>query len=163
MVIGLASIRADLDYQQGLHKMFTRSTKYDYYWPALAHLGEQAIYNREIYCQGSNGAGWVDQDDQGDDGDVFGYQERWAEYRYRGNVTSNQMRSTATTPLDVWHLGQEFSSLPALDEDFIVEDPPIDRVVADTADPAMVLDLYFSYKHVRPMPVFSVPGLIDHF
>lgn len=159
VVLGLVSMRADLDYQQGLHRMHTRGLegKYDYYWPAFAHLGEQSVLNKEIYAQGGGAPPQVPDDD------VFGYNERWSDYKYRGNEITGQLRSTHSTPLDVWHLGQEFGSLPVLDDTFIKEAPPIDRVVADTYDPPLLLDCSYQYTHVRPMPIRSVPGLIDHF
>lgn len=152
IIIGIASVRADLTYQQGIPRMFSRSTKYDFYWPALAHLGEQAVLNKEIYAQG----------DANDDL-VFGYQERWAEYRYYPSKITGKLRSTYATSLDVWHLSQEFTSLPALNSTFIVENPPMDRVIAVTSEPHFILDSYIQNKTVRPMPTYSVPGLIDHF
>jgi len=155
MVIGLACVRADLNYQQGLPRMFSRSTRYDYYWPAFAQLGEQAVLNKEIYAQGS-----VDPDA---DASVFGYQERWSEYRYKPNLITGKFRSTVTAPLDVWHLAQEFDSLPVLNETFISEDVPIDRVIAVTSEPHLLFDAAFGIRHVRPMPTYSVPGMIDHF
>lgn len=153
VLLGLISIRADLTYQQGVPRQFLRSTKYDFYWPALAHLGEQEIQNQEIYKQGTAA-----------DTQVFGYQERWAEYRYKPSQITGAMRSTFVTPLDAWHLSQEFGSLPMLNEAFIVENPPMSRVLATTLGGAVaILDGYFAFKHVRPMPTYSVPGLIDHF
>ena len=112
-------VRADLNYQQGLHRHWTRSTRFDYYWPALAHIGEQAVRNDEIYCDGS-----------ANDIATFGYQECYAEYRYFPSLITGLFRSTAATSLDCWHLAQKFTSLPALNSTFIVENPPIPRVVA---------------------------------
>lgn len=152
IVMGIASVRADLTYQQGLDRMWSRSTRYDFYWPALAHIGEQSVLNKEIYCDGS-----------ANDDLVFGYQERWAEYRYKPSKITGKMRSNDAATLDAWHLSQEFSSLPALNETFITENPPMDRVVAVTTEPDFTLDAYFQYNCARPMPLFSVPGLIDHF
>jgi hypothetical protein len=153
IVIGLVSVRADLHYQQGLNRMFSRSTRWDFYWPALAHIGEQAILNKEIYAQGTSA-----------DDDVFGYQERFAEYRYKPSQISGQFRSNFAQTLDSWHLAQEFGSLPALNSTFIVENPPVDRVKAlDAEYPDFLFDSYISYTCARPMPVYSVPGLIDHF
>ena len=152
VVIGLVSVRADLTYQQGLNRMFSRSTRYDFYWPALANIGEQAVLNKEIYAQG----------DANDDL-VFGYQERHAEYRYKPSMISGQFRSGHATPLDAWHLSQEFSSLPVLGSTFIKEDPPVDRVIAVNTEPHFLLDTYFDFICARPMPMYSVPGLIDHF
>lgn len=152
VIIGLASVRADLTYQQGLDRMFSRSTRFDFYWPALAHLGEQAVLNKEIYAQGTAA-----------DDEVFGYQERYAEYRYKPSKITGIMRSTAAGSLDAWHLSQDFGSLPVLDDTFIVENPPVDRVIAVPAEPHFILDGFFNLKCARPMPVYSVPGLIDHF
>ena len=155
VVIGLVSVRADLNYQQGLNRMFSRSIRWDYYWPALAHIGEQAVLNKEIYAVGSGGS-------QTDD-DVFGYQERFAEYRYKPNVITGQFRSNATTPLDAWHLAQDFSALPVLDDTFIQETPPFDRVLADGDDPDILFDSNMRLICARPMPMRSAPGFIDHF
>lgn len=152
VVIGIASVRADLTYQQGIERFWTRSTRYDFYWPALAHIGEQAVLSKEIYYDGTAG-----------DDDVFGYQERWAEYRYKQSKITGLFRSAAAAPLDAWHLSQEFGSRPELNETFITEDPPMARVVAVTTEPDFMMDCYFRYQHARPMPTFSVPGLIDHF
>lgn len=155
MVIGLCMIRAELTYQQGLERIFSRSTRLDYYFPALSHLGEQAILNKEIYLQGSA------QPTQ--DAAAFGYQERYAEYRYAPSLITGKLRSTYATPLDMWHLAQEFESLPTLGDTFIKEAPPISRIIAVTDEPEFVMDAFIKCKAVRPMPVYSVPGLIDHF
>lgn len=151
-IIGFVNVRADLTYQQGLNRMWTRQTRYDFYWPALAHLGEQAILNREIYYSGTDV-----------DNDVFGYQERWAEYRYRPSIITGLMRSTAPQSLDVWHLSQEFQSTPMLNSAFIQDDPPLDRAIAVPSEPHWIFDSYFDLQCTRPMPIYSVPGLIDHF
>lgn len=151
-IIGLVNLRADLNYQQGLNRMWSRQTRFDFYWPVLAHLGEQAILSKEIFADGSA------QDD-----DVFGYQERYAEYRYYPNMITGKMRSTDPQSLDVWHLAQEFSNRPVLNSEFIEENVPIDRVLAVTNEPEVLLDCYFNLSCVRPMPVYSVPGLVDHF
>lgn len=151
-VIGLLSIRADLNYQQGLNKMWSRETRFDFYWPSFAHLGEQAILNKEIYTQGT-------EDDEG----VFGYQERYAEMRYRPSQISGLYRSNATASLDVWHLAQEFGELPSLNEAFIAENPPIDRVIAVPGEDQFLIDMHFDLKHTRPMPTYATPGLVDHF
>lgn len=153
IIIGLVSARADLTYQQGIERFWTRKTRYDFYWPALAHLGEQAILNREIYYTG---------DSETDEG-VFGYQERYAEYRYKPSRITGLFNSEASSSLDVWHLGQDFESVPALNASFIEEKPPIDRVVAVPSEPDFLCDIWFDLKCDRPMPVYSVPGLIDHF
>jgi hypothetical protein len=152
VVIGLACVFADLTYQQGLARHFSRQTRWDFYWPALAHLGEQAVLNKEIYAQGTA------TDDQ-----VFGYQERYAEYRYKPSQITGQMRSNFAQSLDTWHLAQDFGSLPSLNASFIEENPPVDRVTAVASYPNLILDMYFKLKCARPMPTYGVPGLIDHF
>jgi hypothetical protein len=152
VIIGLVSVRADMTYQQGLNKMFSRSTRFDFFWPTLAHLGEQAVLNREIYAQGTAA-----------DDEVFGYQERYAEYRFKPSLITGKMRSQDPQSLDIWHLAQDFTSLPTLGPDFIVEQPPVERVVAVQDEPEFLFDSYFSLKCARPMPVYSTPGLIDHF
>ena len=152
VIIGLVSVRADLNYQQGLNRMWSRRTRYDFYWPALSHLGEQAILNKEIYAQGTAA-----------DDNVFGYQERYAEYRYKPSIITGQMRSQYAQPLDMWHLAQKFTSLPLLNSTFIQENPPISRVVAVPSEPAFLFDGYFKYRCARPMPMYSVPGMMDHF
>lgn len=151
-LIGLVNVRADLTYQQGLNRMWSRSTKFDMYWPTFAHLGEQAILNKEIYAQGNS------KDDE-----AFGYQERYAEYRYFPSMITGKFRSTDPQPLDSWHLAQKFDSLPTLSSQFIEDNPPVDRVVAVTDEPHFLLDAWFDMNCVRPMPVYSVPGLVDHF
>ncbi len=155
IIIGLCSVRADLNYQQGLPRMFSRSTRWDFFWPALQHLGEQTILNKEIYAQGST--------DAAADAATFGYQERFAEYRYKPSQITGQMRSNFATSLDTWHLAQDFSVIPVLDDTFIQENPPIARIVAVTSEPEFLLDAFFQYKCARPMPTYSVPGMIDHF
>jgi hypothetical protein len=152
VILGLVSIDADITYQQGLHKMWTRRSRYDYYFPVFANLGEQAILNKEIYCDGSS-----------KDNDVFGYQERWAEYRYKPNQITGLFRSTAAGTLDSWHLAQRFNSLPTLNDTFIRSVPPISRIVAIPSQPHFIFDALFDITMVRPMPMYSVPGLIDHF
>lgn len=151
-IIGLVNVRADLTYQQGLQRLWSRQTRFDFYWPALAHLGEQAVLNKEIYVQGTAA-----------DDDVFGYQERYAEYRYYPSLITGKFRSTYAQPLDMWHLSQKFDSLPTLSAQFIEDNPPVSRVIAVQDEPQFLLDTYFSLNCVRPMPVYSVPGLVDHF
>lgn len=151
-IIGLMSVRADLTYQQGINRMWSRQSRFDFYWPALAHLGEQAVLNKEIFAQGN------DQDNQ-----VFGYQERYAEYRYKPSLITGKLRSSDPQTLDVWHLSQKFTTLPKLNSDFIEENPPISRVVAVQNEPHFIGDFYFDLKCIRPMPLYGVPGLIDHF
>jgi hypothetical protein len=157
-IMGIASVRADLTYQQGLNKLFSRSTRYDFYYPVFAHLGEQAVLNKELYCQDPATGGSDPENEQ-----VFGYQERWAEYRYGQSTISGQFRSADPNTLDYWHLSQNFASLPVLDQTFIEETPPLDRVLAVTANaPQLLMDMYFDNKCTRPMPIYSVPGLMDH-
>jgi len=151
----LVCVHADLNYQQGLHRMFSRSTRFDMYWPSFAHLGEQAVLNKEIYLQGSA--------DATADAATFGYQERYAEYRYGQNRISGKMRSTYSTPLDYWHLAQKFTSLPTLGDTFIKEAPPVDRVVAVNTEPQFFFDSVFDIKHARCMPTYGIPGFIDRF
>lgn len=151
-IIGLVHVRADLTYQQGLARMWSRRTRFDYYWPALAHLGEQAVLSKEIYADGNTG-----------DDTVFGYQERWAEYRYFPSQITGKLNSKATNSLDVWHLAQNFASRPVLNASFIEDNPPISRVLAVQNEPAFIMDSVLRIKAARPMPVYSVPGLVDHF
>lgn len=152
-VFGFVCARADLTYQQGINKMWLRSTVYDFYWPTFAHLGEQAIELRELYAQGSE-----------DDKKVFGYQERYAEYRYKPSQITGKFRSSVTSGnLDVWHLSQFFKNAPTLNEEFITENPPIERIIAVPSEPEFLLDVGFRYTTVRPMPMFGTPGLVDHF
>ena len=155
VIIGLVSVNADLTYQQGLARMWSRSTRYDFYFPAFATLGEQTILNKEIYVTGT-----------ATDNNVFGYQERWAEYRYNPSRISSLFRSTATGTIDAWHLAQKFTSLPTLNDSFIVNNPPVSRVVAVGAaanGQQFIFDSFFDCRKTRPMPMYSVPGLIDHF
>lgn len=152
LILGLASVRADLNYQQGLNRMFDRQTRWDFYWPALSHIGEQAVLNREIYATGTS-----------TDTSVFGYQERYAEYRYKPSQITGKFRSTATGTLDMWHLAQKFTSLPTLGDTFIKESPPIDRIVAVNTEPQFIADFYFALTSARPMPTYGVPGQIDRF
>ena len=152
VIVGLVSVRADLTYQQGLNRMWSRQTRWDFYWPALAHIGEQAVLNREIYADGS----------ANDDG-VFGYQERFAEYRYKPSQVTGRFRSNAAQSLDTWHLAQDFASLPGLNDSFIQDNPDIGRVIAVPTEPEFLFDAWFQMRCARPMPMYGVPGLIDHF
>lgn len=151
-IIGLINVRADLTYQQGINRMWLRSDVLDFYWPSFAHLGEQAIENIEIYCQGND-----------DDKKVFGYQERYAEYRYKPSLITGQFRSTYKEPLDIWHLSQKFATLPTLSDEFIQDHPPISRVVAVPSYPHFLLDVKFNLKCIRPMPMYGIPGMMGHF
>jgi len=155
-VIGLVSVRADLTYQQGLRRHWSRSSRYDYYFPAFATLGEQSVLNKEIYVTGN-----TTQDNQ-----VFGYQERWAEYRYNPSEITGLFRSTASGTIDPWHYAQKFTSLPTLNTTFIQDTPPLARnlaVGASANGQQLLLDAFFTTTAARPMPMYSVPGLIDHF
>lgn len=156
-IIGLANVRADLNYNQGLRKMWSRSTRYDFYFPVFAHLGEQAVLNKEIYCDGS-----------ANDNNVFGYQERWAEYRYNPSQITGMFRTSTAANLAFWHSAQHFSALPTLNATFIQDDTRtvIQRNLAAGAaanGAQFLVDIFFDCKVARPLPMYSVPGLIDHF
>lgn len=156
-IIGLVTVRNDKVYQQGIRRMWKRATRYDFYLPVFAMLGEQTVYNYEIYSDGSV-----------NDGNTFGFNERWAEYRYFPSFTSAYFRSTTTTPLDAWHLAQKFAGLPALNSSFIADDlaTTLQRNVAAgalSAKQQLLCDFFFSERVARPMPMYSVPGMIDHF
>lgn len=151
-VLGLVSVRADLTYDRGLERSWFRATRFDYYWPALSHIGEQAVLNKEIFYQNTVA-----------DEEVFGYQERYAEYRYKPSKVTGLFRTNAAGSLDVWHLTQEFGALPGLNAAFIVEDPPVDRVIAVPTEPHFLFDSFVRAKWARPMPVYGVPGFVDHF
>jgi len=152
IILGIVSVRADLTYQQGLHRQFSRRTRYDFYWPALAHIGEQAVLQKEIFVSGVDA-----EDDTG-----FAYQERHADYRYKPSLLTGLFRSNVAGTLDAWHLSQDFAAAPTLDQDFIVENPPVDRCIAVPAEPHFLFDAYFQMHHARPMPVFGVPGMGSH-
>ena len=154
-VIGVMVARYDHTYQQGLERFWSRKDRFDYYWPVFANIGEQAVKNREIYAQGT------DADDE-----VFGYQEAWADYRYKPNRVSGEMRSSAPQSLDVWHLADDYDSQPYLSDSWIREDKAtVDRVLAVSSNNSAQLfcDIYINNRTTRPMPVYSIPGLIDHF
>ena len=148
MIIGLMNVRADLTYQRGIPKMFSRSTRLDFYEPLLNGLGEQAVLNEELFAQGLP----IDKV-------AIGYQERFAEYRFKNSEITGKFRSTAAQTLDIWHLGQKFAALPALNSSFIQEDVPTARVLAVNTEPSFLFDASFSYNHVRPMPIRSNPGI----
>jgi hypothetical protein len=149
----IASVTSDLTYQQGLHRSHSRSTRYDFYMPALANLGEQAVLTKEIYAQGS-----LDTTDD----DVLGYQERWSEYRYGKNMITGKMRSNDAQSLDLWHLSEEFSAAPTL-ETLLPCNTPIDRVLAVEDEPDIRLDVFMKVRHARVMPTYSVPMLKNRF
>lgn len=155
VILGLIAVRADLTYQQGVRRMYNRSTRYDFYLPAFAMLGEQSILNKEIYAIGTPA-----QDDA-----VFGYIPRWDEMRYRPSMITGLFRSTATGTLDAWHLAQNFSALPTLNTTFIQDTPPLQRVLATASQTGKMLiaDAFFREKVARPLPMHSIPGMIDHF
>lgn len=132
--------------------MWTRSTRYDFFWPKLQELGEQTILNKEIYLQGT-----------ADDNNVFGYQERYAEYRYKPSEIHGEFRSTFATSLDFWHMAEEYGSLPALNSTFIPQNTPVDRAIAVTTAPHLLFDAWFSYKHARPMMTYSIPVTLGRF
>lgn len=155
VIIGLANVRADLSYQQGLRRMWSRNTRYDFYFPAFAMLGEQTVLNKEIYVRG----------DANDDL-AFGFQERWAEYRYHPAMITGLFRSTSAGTIDPWHFAQRFNTLPALNAAFIEDNPPLSRNIAVGAaanGQQFIFDSFTRIKAARPMPLYSVPGLIDHF
>nr|QJB21204.1 MAG: major capsid protein [Microvirus sp.] len=151
-IIGLAVARYDQTYQQGLERMWSRKTRFDYYWPALANIGEQAVLNKEIYFQGNT------KDDE-----AFGYQEAWADYRYKPSRVSGKFRSNAEGTLDSWHYAQKYEALPTLTSDWMhAGNAELKRTLAVQDEPNFIGDFYFMCKTTRAMPVFSIPGLIDH-
>lgn len=153
-IIGLVNVRGENTYQQGLRRHWSRSTRYDYYFPAFAQLGEQAVLNKEIYVRGD-----------ANDNLVFGYQERYGEMRYHPSMVTGLFRSTTTGTIDIWHLAQRFTTLPTLNNTFIEENPPVDRVIAVPASTGkqFLLDTLFEVNAVRPLPMYGVPGMLDHF
>lgn len=153
LILGFVSVRADLTYQQGLDRMWSRKTRFDFAIPALNHIGEQAVLQKEIFCDGI----------PANDDKVFGFQERYAEYRYKPSKITGEFRSSFPQSLDAWHLSQDFANAPVLDSAFISENPPVDRVIAVPSEPQFLFDSYFSMRCARPMPVYGVPGMIDHF
>lgn len=155
-VIGIMNVTAELSYQQGLHKMWTRSTRYDFYWPSLAGLGEQAVLTKEIYATGV----------AANDDIVFGYQERWQEYRTRVSEVTGKMRSTAAGTLDAWHLAQRFTAAPVLNNAFILDIPPQARIAAagSLADNQYFLcDIMYQRTATRPIPTFGTPAILGRF
>lgn len=152
VIIGLVCARADLTYQQGVERQFLRETRYDFYWPTLAHLGEQEVLNEEIFADGSDA-----------DLEPFGYQERYAEYRYKPSKITGKLRSVDPQSLDVWHYAQDFSNRPVLNYEFIRENPPIWRSIAVQNEPQFIFDAWFELNCVRPMPVYGIPGFQSHF
>jgi len=161
-IIGLINVRADVTYQQGLRRHWSRTTRYDFYFPVFAHLGEQAVLNQEIFCVGDAAP------PAGTDIAVFGYQERWAEYRYLPNEITGLFRSQNPQTIDAWHLAEEFPAVPNLNDVFITDPTRLTlqralAVGADAGGQQMILDVFYDNTVVRPMPMYSVPGLVDHF
>ena len=152
LIIGLVNVRCEYFYQQGLDRTWSDRTKLDLYWPALAHLGEQAVLNREIYMDGS-----------GNDTGVFGYQERHGHLRMKNSMITGKFRSNDPQSLHAYHLAQQYGALPVLNDSFIQENPPLGRVVVTPTEPEFIGDVLFDYTSVRPMPVYGTPGLVDHF
>lgn len=151
-IMGLAVVRTDQTYQQGIERMWSRKGRYDYYWPVLANIGEQAILNKEIYAQGS-----------AKDEEAFGYQEAWADYRYKPSKVTGLFRSNAAQSLDSWHYAQDYDALPTLSTAWMEQnDTEMKRTLAVQNQPDFIADFYFMNKTTRCMPVYSIPGLIDH-
>ena len=153
-IIGVMVARYDHTYQQGIERHWSRKTRFDYYWPVFANIGEQAVLNKEIFAQGT-----------AKDNEVFGYQEAWSDYRYKPNRVTGEMRSAYELSLDVWHLADDYASLPSLSDSWIREDKnTVDRVLAvkSSVSDQLFADIYVSNRATRPMPMYSVPGLIDH-
>jgi len=154
VLIGLVNVRGDITYSQGLERYWSKQTRYDFYYPVLAQIGEQAVLNKEIYADMSSA-----------DDDVFGYQERYAEYRYKPSKLTGLFRVDAADSLDAWHLSEDFASLPTLSDSFIQSNTgdPLDRAIAIPTQPHFIFDAYFDMKCARPMPLYGVPGNIDRF
>ena len=153
-IIGVMVARYDHTYQQGIERHWSRKTRFDYYWPVFANIGEQAVLNKEIYAQGT-----------AKDNEVFGYQEAWSDYRYKPNRVTGEMRSAYQQSLDVWHLADDYNSLPSLSDSWIREDKnTVDRVLAvkSTVSNQLFADIFVQNRATRPMPMYSIPGLIDH-
>lgn len=153
-IIGVMVARYDHTYQQGIERHWSRKTRFDYYWPVFANIGEQAVLNKEIFAQGT-----------AKDNEVFGYQEAWSDYRYKPNRVTGEMRSAYEQSLDLWHLADDYASLPSLSDSWIREDKnTVDRVLAvkSSVSDQLFADIYVSNRATRPMPMYSVPGLIDH-
>jgi len=149
IVIGIANVRADLTYQRGLERSWSRQTRFDFYWPELSTIGEQTVLQKEIFASGV----------PAEDDLVFGYQERFAEYRYKPSLITGKFRSVDPQSLDFWHLSQDFAAAPVLGEAFISENVPFDRVIATPDEPQFKLDSYFNFICARPMPMYGIPGL----
>lgn len=153
-IIGVMVARYEHTYQQGLERFWSRKDRMDYYWPVFANIGEQAVLNKEIFAQGS-----------ATDDEVFGYQEAWYDYRYKPNHVTGEMRSSAAQSLDIWHLADDYNSLPALSDSWIREDSnTVNRVIAvsDQLSNQLWADIFIKNRTTRAMPLYSIPGLIDH-
>lgn len=148
IIMLLGSVRAELTYQQGLNRMFSRLTRFDHYWPDFAHIGEQAVLSKEIFADGAAA-----------DQDVWGYQPRYEEYRHRDSVITGEFRSAFSGSLDVWHIALDFATRPVLNAAFIEENPPVIRLIATSTDAQFLCDSYFKIAHTRPMPRFATPGM----
>ena len=160
IIMLLCNVRADLNYQQGLPRWMSRRRRLEFYWPTLAHLGEQAVLNKEIFAQGAD---VVDGDGEPVDDGVFGYNERWSELRYEGSAVTGIYRSNAAQSLDVWHLSQDFANLPTLSDQFIQENPPLERVLEVVTEPQLKIDVDVKARWIRQLPMYGTPGFIDHF
>lgn len=155
-IIGLMCARYDHSYQQGLNVMWKRKSRFDFYWPALAHLGEKPVYDYEIFWKDGNDITY----------ETFGYQEAWAEYKYQPNYITGEMRSQYAQSLDFWHFADDYATVPQLSEEWIIEDKTnIDRclAVSSRVSNQIFIDIMVKNKCTRPMPLYSIPGLIDHF
>lgn len=155
VLVGLANVRSDITYSQGIERQWEKRTRYDFYYPVLAQIGEQAVLNREIYFAGGSA-----EDDQ-----VFGYQERYAEYRYKPSRITGKLAPTAYQSLHAFHLSEEFTGRPTLGDSFIQSNTatPLDDVISVPSEPQFVVDIYFQMNCARPMPLYGVPGNMDHF
>jgi len=151
-VIGMVCASADITYQKGINRMWLKQSRFDFFWPKLQEIGEQSVISKELYCDGSAG-----------DEDVFGYQERFAEYRFKPSEIHGFFRSDVASSIDVWHLAEEFSARPELNDDFIHSNTPILRALAISSFAQIYLDIFYSYKHARPMLTYSVPATLGRF
>lgn len=149
-VLGIMRARGDLTYFQGIPRLYSRRTRFEFYMPELANLGEQSVLNKEIYVSNVPAT----------DNAVFGYQERWSEYRFRPSRIQGKMNPDAAGSLSFWHLAEDFSALPALNQTFIEDQTPMARVTTVTTEPDFQADIWFNYKAARPIPVHSVPSIL---
>ena len=156
VLIGLVNVRGDITYSQGIERYWSKQTRYDFYYPVLAQIGEQSVTNVELWTKGDGAT----TDDL-----VFGYQERYAEYRYKPSRLTGLMAVDAASSLSAWHLSEDFTSLPTLGDTFIQSNTgtPLDRALAINTEPHIIFDSYIQMQCARPMPLFGVPGNLDHF